>query len=113
MFSKTRWTGCTWLRIECVCLYLFWLFQVKVEVNLGKDFTRDSVEIRGECDPGSYMAFAAMPLDIYARGLNDGLTEYRVSSWKNSLDLLILEKLYMEFNVCNFGICYFHIFAGN
>ena len=80
---------------------MFWLFQVKAEVNLGKDFTRDSVEIRGECDPGSYMAFAAMPLDIYARGLNDGLTEYRVSLWENSLDLLMLEKLYMKFNIWN------------
>lgn len=59
---------------------------VKAEVNLGKDFTRDSVEIRGECDPGSYMAFAAMPLDIYARGLNDGLTEYRLIDELNSYD---------------------------
>lgn len=92
---------------------MLWLFQVKAEVNLGKDFTRDSVEIRGESDPGSYMAFAAIPLDIYARGLNDGLTEYRVSLWENSLDWLILEKLGMKFNICNFGICYFHILAGN
>ncbi|XP_052062550.1 CD109 antigen-like [Mytilus californianus] len=59
---------------------------VKAEVNLGKDFTRDSVEIRGESDPGSYMAFSAMPLDIYSRGINDGLTEYRLIDELNSYD---------------------------
>lgn len=50
-------------------------------MNRGKDFTRDTIEINAWADPGSYLAFAAMPYDLYSRGLNDGLTENNVSLW--------------------------------
>lgn len=60
--------------------------QVMAKVNLGKDFTRDTVEIITTADPGSYMAFAAMPDDLYRRGINDGLTEYNLIDELNTYD---------------------------
>ncbi|KAJ8303360.1 LOW QUALITY PROTEIN: hypothetical protein KUTeg_019756 [Tegillarca granosa] len=59
---------------------------VMAKVNLGKDFTRDTVEIITTADPGSYMAFAAMPDDLYRRGINDGLTEYNLIDELNTYD---------------------------
>lgn len=55
------------------------LLQVNAVINKGKDFTLHSIEINAIADPGSYVAFAAMPNDLYSRGLNDGLTENNVS----------------------------------
>ena len=57
--------------------FKFW--QVSAVVNRGKDFTRDTIEIKAFADPGAYVAFAALPLDLYKRGLNDGLNEWTVS----------------------------------
>lgn len=48
-------------------------------INRGKDFTRDTVEFNAEADPGSYVAFSGMLLDLYNRGLNDGITENKVN----------------------------------
>lgn len=61
-------------------VYLSLLLKVIGRVNLGKDFTRDTIEITAFADPGSYLAFSAMPYDLYSRGLNDGLTENNVAS---------------------------------
>lgn len=55
------------------------LFKVNAVINKGKDFTLHSIEINAIADPGSYVAFAAMPNDLYSRGMNDGLTENDVS----------------------------------
>ena len=52
---------------------------MKLGINRGKDFTRDTVEFNAEADPGSYVAFSGMLLDLYNRGLNDGITENKVS----------------------------------
>lgn len=65
-------------------LFLFYdtevfFFKVGAQVNRGKDFTRDTVEILATADPGAYVAFAAIPLDLYKRGLNDGLNHWTVS----------------------------------
>ncbi|ESO98375.1 hypothetical protein LOTGIDRAFT_231429 [Lottia gigantea] len=49
--------------------------QVKLTINQGKDFSRDSIEFNAYADPGSYVAFAAMPHDLFIRGLNDGISE--------------------------------------
>ena len=51
---------------------------MKLEINRGKDFSRDSIEFNAWADPGSYVAFAGMPHDLYIRGLNDGITENNV-----------------------------------
>ncbi|XP_060595854.1 CD109 antigen-like [Ruditapes philippinarum] len=48
---------------------------VKAIINKGKDFTLHSIEINAIAEPGSYVAFAAMPNDLYSKGMNDGLTE--------------------------------------
>ncbi|XP_076469788.1 CD109 antigen-like [Babylonia areolata] len=52
--------------------------QVKLGINRGKDFTRDTVEFNAEADPGSYVAFSGMLLDLYNRGMNDGITENKL-----------------------------------
>ncbi|PVD21251.1 hypothetical protein C0Q70_19422 [Pomacea canaliculata] len=52
--------------------------QVTLGINRGKDFTRDTVEFNAEADPGSYVAFSGMLLDLYNRGLNDGITENKL-----------------------------------
>ncbi|KAK6185943.1 hypothetical protein SNE40_008070 [Patella caerulea] len=49
--------------------------QVKLNLNRGKDFSRDTLEFNAYADPGSYVAFAAMPHDLFIRGLNDGISE--------------------------------------
>jgi hypothetical protein len=55
------------------------ILQVKAIINKGKDFTLHSIEINAIAEPGSYVAFAAMPNDLYSKGMNDGLTENNVS----------------------------------
>lgn len=37
------------------------------------------MEILATADKGAYIAFAAIPLDLYKRGLNDGLNHWTVS----------------------------------
>ncbi|KAK7498039.1 hypothetical protein BaRGS_00010627 [Batillaria attramentaria] len=49
--------------------------QVTLGINQGKDFSRDTVEFNAAADPGSYVAFSGMLLDLYNRGMNDGITE--------------------------------------
>ncbi|XP_005101040.1 CD109 antigen [Aplysia californica] len=51
---------------------------VKLGINRGKDFTRDTIEFNAEADPGSYVAFSGMLLDLYSRGLSDGITENKL-----------------------------------
>ncbi|WAR12173.1 CPMD8-like protein [Mya arenaria] len=48
---------------------------VNAVINKGKDFTLHTLEINAIAEPGSYVAFAAMPNDLYSKGMNDGLTE--------------------------------------
>ena len=48
-------------------------------INKGKDFTLHQVEINAISEPGSYVAFAAMPNEMFSRGMNDGLSENDVS----------------------------------
>lgn len=48
-------------------------------INKGKDFTLHTIEINAVAEPGSYVAFAAMPNDLYSKGMNDGLTENNVT----------------------------------
>ncbi|RUS75425.1 hypothetical protein EGW08_016804 [Elysia chlorotica] len=52
--------------------------EVKLGINLGKDFSRDTVEFNAYADPGSYAAFSGVLLDLYSRGLSDGITENRL-----------------------------------
>ncbi|GFO11263.1 Cd109 antigen-like isoform x3 [Plakobranchus ocellatus] len=52
--------------------------QVKLEINRGKDFSRDTIEFNAYADPGSYVAFSGMLLDLYSRGLSDGITENKL-----------------------------------
>ena len=54
-------------------------YQVEVRVNLGKDFTRDTVELTGLTDPGSYICFSGVDWDLYRYGSNPFLTEEEVS----------------------------------
>ena len=56
----------------------FLVYKVKLGINQGKDFSRDTVEFNAEAQPGSYVAFSGMLLDLYNRGLNDGITENKV-----------------------------------
>ncbi|KAL8603129.1 hypothetical protein ACOMHN_059301 [Nucella lapillus] len=61
--------------------------QVKLGINRGKDFSRDTVEFNAEADPGSYVAFSGMLLDLYNRGLNDGITENKLIDELATYDL--------------------------
>ena len=54
-------------------------FQVSINVNMGKDFSRNTVEISAVTDPGTLVAFAGAQHELYARGANTFLTEYDVS----------------------------------
>ncbi|GAB1599163.1 C3 and PZP-like alpha-2-macroglobulin domain-containing protein 8 [Argonauta hians] len=49
--------------------------KVQATFNRGKDFTRDTIEINAFADPGSYVAFAAVPYDLYIRGMGAGITQ--------------------------------------
>lgn len=49
--------------------------EVKLTFNRGKDFTQDTVEINAYADPGSYVAIAAVPYDLYIRGMGAGITQ--------------------------------------
>ena len=50
-------------------------------INKGKDFTLHQVEVNAISEPGSYVAFAAMPNEMFSRGMNDGLSENDVSCY--------------------------------
>ena len=52
--------------------------QVEVRVNMGKDFSRDTIEVTGTTDPGGYIAFSGIDYDLYSRGGNIFLTEEMV-----------------------------------
>ena len=55
------------------------ILQVEVKVNMGKDFSRNTVEISGRTDPGSFIAFSGMDYEMYAKGTNTFITEEDVS----------------------------------
>ncbi|XP_059162064.1 alpha-2-macroglobulin-like [Physella acuta] len=52
--------------------------QVSLGINQGKDFTRNTIEFNAKADPGSYVAFSGMLLDLYSRGMSDGITENKL-----------------------------------
>ncbi|KAK7114535.1 CD109 antigen-like [Littorina saxatilis] len=52
--------------------------EVRLGINQGKDFSRDTVEFNAYADPGSYVAFSGMLDSLYNRGLNDGITENKL-----------------------------------
>eukprot|EP00106_Octopus_bimaculoides_P012375 XP_014779817.1 PREDICTED: CD109 antigen-like [Octopus bimaculoides] len=52
--------------------------EVRATFNRGKDFTRDTIEINAYADPGSYVAFAAVPYDLYIRGMGAGITQNKL-----------------------------------
>ena len=45
---------------------------------MGKDFSRNSVEITGMTTPGGYIAFSGIDYDLYSRGGSVFLTEEQV-----------------------------------
>ncbi|CAL1532738.1 unnamed protein product [Lymnaea stagnalis] len=51
---------------------------VTLSINRGKDFSRDTIEFNAYADPGSYASFSGMLLDLYSRGLSDGITENKL-----------------------------------
>ncbi|XP_055892053.1 C3 and PZP-like alpha-2-macroglobulin domain-containing protein 8 isoform X3 [Biomphalaria glabrata] len=51
---------------------------VTLNINRGKDFSRDTIEFNAYADPGSYVSFSGMLLDLYSRGLSDGITENKL-----------------------------------
>ncbi|XP_076470049.1 CD109 antigen-like [Babylonia areolata] len=51
------------------------LHEVKLGINQGKDFSRDTVEFNAYAEPGSYVAFSGMLASLYHKGFNDGITE--------------------------------------
>lgn len=53
--------------------------QVEVRVNMGKDFSRDRIEVTGTTDRGAYIAFSGIDYDLYSKGGNVFLTEEMVS----------------------------------
>lgn len=54
------------------------LNEVRLEINQGKDFSRDTVEFNAYSEPGSYVAFSGMLASLNNRGLNDGITENKL-----------------------------------
>ena len=46
---------------------------------MGKDFSKDTVEISGFTDPGSFIAFSGNDFELYANGGNSFITENEVS----------------------------------
>lgn len=52
--------------------------QVQLGINFGKDFSRATVEFNARADPGSYVAFSGMLLDLFSRGMSDGITENKL-----------------------------------
>ncbi len=50
-----------------------------MEVNVGKDFSQDTIELIGFGDPGGYIMFAGVDYMWYRRGLNTLLAEDDVS----------------------------------
>lgn len=51
---------------------------VSVRLNQGKDFSRDTVEVTGITDPGSFIAFSGIDYDMWSRGGNIYLTEAEI-----------------------------------
>ena len=52
--------------------------QVRVELNKGKDFSGNTIELIGDTDPGSYIVFSGVDYSMYARGASTFFTEYQV-----------------------------------
>ncbi|KAH9502244.1 hypothetical protein Btru_070510 [Bulinus truncatus] len=90
--------------------------QVKLSINRGKDFSRNTVEFNAYADPGSYVAFSAVLLDLYSRGLSDGITENKLidelltydlpanSSYKHLWRVSDTEYEYKFFHGSDYGI---------
>ena len=60
-------TGLNYALHNAVGLHISGIYNVirafQVKVNMGKDFRRDTVEITGITDPGSYIAFSGLDYD--------------------------------------------------
>lgn len=52
---------------------------MEIKINMGKDFSRNTIEISGRTDPGSFIAFSGVDYDWYAYGGKIFLTENDVS----------------------------------
>nr|KAG5707487.1 hypothetical protein BaRGS_011991 [Batillaria attramentaria] len=52
--------------------------EVKLTINLGKDFSQNTAEMNAYADPGSYVAFSGILLDLHLMGLSDGITENKL-----------------------------------
>ena len=44
-------------------------------MNMGKDFSRDTVEMSGRTDPGAFIAFSGVDYDWYSHGADIFLRE--------------------------------------
>ncbi|CAD5111927.1 DgyrCDS1188 [Dimorphilus gyrociliatus] len=51
---------------------------VEVRINQGKDFSRDTIEVTGITDPGSFIAFSGIDYDMWSKGGNIFLTESEI-----------------------------------
>lgn len=50
-----------------------------MEVNTGKDFSGDTVELIGRGPPGSYMAFSSVDYSLFQRGFHQFIDAEKVS----------------------------------
>lgn len=72
---------------------MFNLFtQVNVQVNKGKDFNQETVEVSIKSEPGTYFAMGATNYDMYRMGATTFLTEHKVSI---RLACIVLNLLYL------------------
>ena len=52
---------------------------MEVRVNMGKDLSRDTVEVTGITDPGSFISFSGNDYELYSQGGDTFITENQVS----------------------------------
>lgn len=58
-------------------------FQVELSFDRGEDFTMNTVKVSAIADRDSYIAFSAVPSDLYHAGMSEGLDENEVHRRKN------------------------------
>lgn len=51
---------------------------MELSIDRGEDFTMNTVKVSAMADRDSYIAFSAVPSDLYHAGMSDGLTENEV-----------------------------------
>ena len=66
-------------RFDTVVSCFIVLFQLNLEINKGKDFTGDHIEINALTDPGTLILFSAAQYELYRRGGHQFLTRSEVS----------------------------------